>query len=131
MISKRRKWLSCLLALSISIISCQNQTNSEDATESSNSTQIEVQQKDDCNCSNGDADAFAMKIVDDFTRTQDELPSEEARVISIYKPVEKRNNCTWGVTFKISYPFGNTDGLHPDEFIEKHLVCDGKEIYAQ
>jgi hypothetical protein len=91
----------------------------------------ETQKTDKCKCSDSDAERLAYKIVEDFTTTQNELPSDIARVMSKYGQAEKRDNCTWLVTFKISWPFGNTDGAHPDEFVKKRLACDGKEVYVQ
>ena len=85
---------------------------------------------DDCNCSDRDAKNLANQVVNDFTRSQNDLPSEYARIMNI-ESVEKRGNCTWLASFRISWPFGNTDGAHPDEFMRKRFACDGKEIYEQ
>jgi len=85
---------------------------------------------DDCNCSDRDAKDLANQVVNDFTRSQNDLPSEYARIMNI-ESVEKRGNCTWLASFRISWPFGNTDGAHPDEFMRKRFACDGKEIYEQ
>ena len=69
-------------------------------------------------------------MVDNFTKIQNELASDVARVMTI-DDIEKRDNCTWVATFKVSWPFGNTDGAHPDEYLKKRFACDGKEIYEQ
>jgi len=29
------------------------------------------------------------------------------------------------------WPFGNTDGAHPDEYLKKRYACDGKEVYGR
>lgn len=83
-----------------------------------------------CKCSDVDANALASKIVSNFTQSQNQLESQNARVMRI-ELIEKRDNCTWVATFKISWPFGNTDGAHPDSFLKKRFICDGKEIYTQ
>lgn len=81
-----------------------------------------------CACSSTDARSLAYKYTAAFDKIQNELPSDVARVIRV-ESVEERDNCTWVVTFKISWPFGNTDGAHPDEYLKKRYACDGKEVY--
>jgi hypothetical protein len=86
--------------------------------------------KNNCNCTDIDARILATQIESDFRQKQNQLESQYARVMSS-ESIEKRDNCTWVATFKISWPFGNTDGAHPDEFITKRFACDGKEMYIQ
>jgi hypothetical protein len=81
-----------------------------------------------CACRSTDARSLAYKYKAAFDKIQNELPSNAARVIRI-KSVEERDNCTWVVTFKVSWPFGNTDGAHPDEYFKKRYACDGKRVY--
>lgn len=88
------------------------------------------EKKEDCKCSDADVNRLVYKIEQEFTQSQNELESQYARVIRKYS-VEKRENCSWVVIFKISWPYGNTDGAHPDEFVKKRFLCDGKEIYTQ
>lgn len=83
----------------------------------------------DCNCSDLDANALAIQIVNTYTQSQNQLESQYAKVMKI-ESIEKRDNGTWVATFKISWPFGNTDGVHPDTYINKRFACDGKEIYT-
>lgn len=83
-----------------------------------------------CACSSSDVQRVANQVVSNFTMLQNELPSDMARVMRIDE-VDSRDNCTWVVTYKISWPFGNTDGAHPDEYMKKRYACDGKEIYEQ
>lgn len=127
----KNKFIGSALTLIIIFASCTNQTsNSESVKEPSVQEQKTDEKKDDCKCSDVDVNRLASKIEDDFTQTQNQLESQYARVISRIS-VDKRDNCTWVVTFKISWPFGNTDGAHPDEFVKKRFACDGKEIYVQ
>jgi hypothetical protein len=84
-----------------------------------------------CNCTTQDVGRLASKIESDYNHIQDELPSGMAKVMSRFGDPEKRDNCTWIIIFKISWPFGDTDGQHPDEFIKKRVACDGKEVYVQ
>ena len=81
-----------------------------------------------CACSTTEARSLAYKYTAAFDKIQNELPSDVARVIRV-ESVEERNNCAWVVTFKVSWPFGNTDGAHPDEYLKKRYACDGKEVY--
>jgi len=128
---KKNKFISSILALTIVLSSCTNPTsNSESVKEPGTQEQKADEKKDNCKCSDVDVNRLASKIEDDFTQTQNQLESQYARVIR-KESVDKRDNCTWVVTFKISWPFGNTDGAHPDEFIKKRFACDGKEIYVQ
>jgi hypothetical protein len=83
-----------------------------------------------CACTTSDVRRVANQVVNNFTMLQNELPSDMARVIRIDE-VDSRDNCMWVVTYKISWPFGNTDGAHPDEYMKKRYACDGKEIYEQ
>lgn len=125
-----------VLLLSFCFSSCtQNNKNNSSAGSNSVSTNTNNSQNTEstsnsCACSTSDANRLAYQIVDNFTKVQNELPSDVARVISV-ESIEARDNCTWVATFKISWPFGNTDGAHPDEYLKKRFACDGKEIYEQ
>ena len=101
------------------------------ATNNGNDVKNEPSKKHDCACNDSDAQRLADKIVNDYTKSQNELSSDLARVIEINGPIDKRDNCTWVVQFKISYPFGNTDGAHPDQFLTQRFGCDGKQVYTQ
>jgi biopolymer transport protein ExbD len=90
-----------------------------------------VQSDNNCKCSMEDVQRLSFKIISKFTDAENELPSDQAKVIGQFGPIETRDNCTWVITFKISSPWGNSDGLHPDEFIKKRIACDGKEVYVQ
>jgi hypothetical protein len=114
----------------IIFISCNNPSSNSDSTKNNGAQDQNTSDKDNCKCSDSDAKSLAYKIESDFTQTQNQLESQYAKVIST-ESIEKRDNCTWVATFKISWPFGNTDGAHPDEFITKRFACDGKEIYVQ
>jgi hypothetical protein len=100
--------------------------NKKDISTNQN-TEVE---KNNCNCTDSDASILATQIESDFRQKQNQLESQYARVMST-ESIEMRDNCTWVATFKISWPFGNTDGAHPDEFITKRFACDGKEMYIQ
>lgn len=102
----------------------QPSTNSAPSTSSTSTS-------NSCNCPEEDVLRLVRKIESDFTQTQNQLSSEYARTIRQYNRPEKRDNCTWVVTFKVSYPYGNTDGAHPDQLIQKRIACDGKEVYVQ
>ena len=115
-----------LIIISLLLLGCSNPS-----TNNGDNLKNEPSKSNDCACSDFDVQSLANKIVNDFTTTQNELPSELARVMEINGPVDKRDNCTWVVRFKISYPFGNTDGAHPDQYITKRFGCDGKQVYAQ
>jgi hypothetical protein len=124
-------FFSSILILALVLLSCTNPiSNIDTVKEKSAQNQEEDEKKDNCKCTNEDVERLASKIEFDFTQKQNQLESQYARVIS-KESVDKRDNCTWVVTFKISWPFGNTDGMHPDEYIKKRFACDGKEIYVQ
>lgn len=128
---KKRNFTSLLFLPLFLFISCTSSTsNSEVGKQNGAQNQNTNEQKNDCNCSDSDASSLASKIESEFTQTQNQLESQYARVIS-RESIDKKDNCTWVVTFKISWPFGNTDGAHPDEFITKRFACDGKSIYVQ
>ncbi len=120
--------LKLFVLSSIFFLSCsENSSNSNqnsDLTSSPSSAE-----SDNCNCSTSDADRLAYKIVNEYTQTQNQLPSDMARVMS-KQSVEKQDGCSWKVTFKIAWPFGNTDGAHPDEYMTRTFMCNGNEIYA-
>ena len=123
------------LILTAVILLITNCTNSDNAKKSSEqpkkgSTEINKEVKEDCNCSDRDADNLAFKITMDFERSQNELESQDTRKISLYR-MEIRPNCSWVATFEISYPFGNTDGWHEPEYIKKRIMCDGVEVYTE
>jgi hypothetical protein len=116
----------------IHLFSCQTQTSSTDRGGSPGGEQIQSgnSSKPPCACTSSDVRSLANQVVSNFTQIQNDLPSDIARIMRI-EEVESRDNCTWVVTFKISWPFGNTDGAHPDEFVKKRYACDGKEVYEQ
>jgi hypothetical protein len=128
---QKRNYISLLLLPLFLFMSCTNSTsNSEVGKQSDVQNQNTTEKKDDCNCSDSDARSLASKIEREFTQTQNQLESQYARVMSI-ESIDKRDNCTWVVNFKISWPFGNTDGAHPDEYVTQRFACDGKSIYVQ
>lgn len=131
LITKNRFFL--LLSVAILAVSCgsnQDKNSSSGKSQSDNSSSTVSAPANSCACSNADATRLANTFVRNFDQIQNELPSDVARVIRI-DGVDARDNCTWVVTFKISWPFGNTDGAHPDEYIKKRYACDGKEVYEQ
>jgi hypothetical protein len=128
---QKNKFVSTVLLFVLIFASCTNpSSNSEPNKSNGAQEQNTTVKKDDCKCSDSDARSLAYKIESDYTQTQNQLESQYARVIRT-ESIDKRENCTWVATFKISWPFGNTDGAHPDEFITKRFACDGKEIYVQ
>jgi hypothetical protein len=116
----------------INLFSCQTQTSSTEGGGSSGGEQIQSGNSSEpaCVCTSSNVRSLANQVVSNFTQIQNDFPSDIARIMRI-EEVEPRDNCTWVVTFKISWPFGNTDGAHPDEFIKKRYACDGKEVYEQ
>ncbi len=125
------RFANAILLMALIFVSCSNpSSNSESGKNSGAQDQSSNEKKDNCKCSDSDASSLASKIESDYTQTQNQLESQYARVIRT-ESIDKRDNCTWVATFKISWPFGNTDGAHPDEFIKKRFACDGKEIYVQ
>jgi len=119
-----------LIFLSFVITSCQNTPQTDNQQKPST---VNVEKVNSCACSDADASRLAYKIQSDFERSQIQVDSDKAKSISIYGPIEKRDNCTWVATFKISDPLGtfvNPDGTTTDQFIKKRFSCDGKEVYV-
>jgi hypothetical protein len=81
----------------------------------------------ECDCTEQDARKIANKIRNEFTRIQNNRNSEDAKVMSI-KSIEKSSDCDWIINIKVSWPFGNTDGLHPDEYYQKLLKCNNGRL---
>ena len=125
------KYLFPFLMIFFLITSCSNSGDSPQSSEKNKNQEAEPQeqQNESCNCNYADADGVASKIIREFTRRQNELESQDAKIIKLDR-LEKRPDCSWTATFEISYPFGNTDGWHPSEFLRKRFKCDGKEIYT-
>lgn len=117
-----KKCLYSATLLLLATTSCQTGNNTSDQQATLN--------KPDCACTTADAERLAFRITSEFRKTQDQLESGMARIMNVDN-VEKRDNCTWVATFKISWPFGNTDGAHPDELITRRIGCDGREVYVQ
>ena len=117
-----------ILIFALFISSCVNQVDQTRNTESTKEQESTQGSKDDCQCSSNDVNRLANQVIQEFTQTQNELPSEMAKVIR-KESVDKGDDCSWVVTFKISWPFGNTDGAHPDEFLRKSVSCNGTEAY--
>ncbi len=86
--------------------------------------------KNKCYCNRPDMESLANKFMSNFTEIQNTLDSDQARIISL-ESITDNGNCTWQVIFKISWPFGNTDGAHPDEYISKTGFCNSQQIYLQ
>ena len=119
---KTIKLLSSISTVIIILTSCSNPTsNSEKPKEPNVQEQIV-----ECKCSDMDVQRLVNTIERDFRQSQNALESEYARLIST-ESIDKRDNCTWVVTFKIYWPFG----AHPDEYVKKRVACDGKEVYTQ
>jgi hypothetical protein len=120
--------LKLFVLSSIFFLSCSG--NSSDSNQNSDpSSTPSSAVSDNCNCSTSDANRLAYKMIKEYTQIQNQLPSEMARVMS-QQSVEKQDGCSWKVTFKIAWPFGNTDGAHPDEYVTRTFMCNGSEIYA-
>jgi hypothetical protein len=115
-----------LFTLTVAAILCSCNVSESKEQKPAEQTKVESQ----CNCSDRDAGKLAFKMIDDFNQTQNAVSSQYARVMNIAQMPSKTNDCTWYVKFKISYPFGNTDGMHPDQFIEKRILCDGQKVYV-
>jgi len=127
--SNRQLSLCLLNAILIFLLpACNEQLKSTPAEEQSTITNSSNSAGTTCACSSSDARSLAYKYTAAFDKIQNELPSDMAKVISV-ESVEERDNCTWVITFKVSWPFGNTDGAHPDEYLKKSYACDGKEVY--
>ncbi|MEO5947090.1 MAG: hypothetical protein ABIP79_09755 [Chitinophagaceae bacterium] len=107
--------------------SCKNSSNRKDSKDESETKPAET---NNCKCSQKDAEWLVSKIEIDFAKSQFDVDSQDARVLREIK-LEKRPNCTWVATFELSYPFGNTDGMHPSETIKKRFICDGIELYTE
>ena len=121
------KSLSLILLL---FSSCTNiSSNSNSSQNPDINSKSDAIAESDCKCTTADANKLAYSIMNEFTQTQNRLPSDMARVIN-KSSLEKNDDCTWTATFKISWPFGNTDGAHPDEYISKKFMCNGSEIYV-
>jgi hypothetical protein len=122
--------LKSLLLFSILFTSCTSiSTNSNSTQNSVGASKSNTSGDSDCKCTTADANRLANNIMNAFTQTQNQLPSDMARVIN-KESINKNDDCTWVASFKISWPFGNTDGAHPDEYITKKFVCNGTEIYV-
>jgi len=83
-----------------------------------------------CNCKQSDIESLAYKFIKEFDNVQNNLDSDVARTISL-QGIHDNGNCTWQVEFRISWPFGNTDGAHPDEYITKTGFCNSHQVYLQ
>lgn len=128
----KNKMFILLIALTVLVGACNNSGDKTQPAEEqkTNAPDSKMETKDDCNCSRNDANGLASKIVREFEQSQNELESQYARVMRLDR-LEQRPDCSWVATFEISWPFGNTDGMHPSEFIKKRFLCDGVEIYSQ
>lgn len=108
-------------------VSCVN-TNSSKTTDTSAAK--ESPKESGCNCKKADIESLAYKFIREFDKTQNNLDSDLARTISL-QGIRDNGNCTWQVEFRVSWPFGNTDGAHPDEFITKTGYCNSNQVYLQ
>ncbi len=124
------------IAIVFALISCVNSNSSksnssvtnQNNASSSNSNNTSNEPK--CNCKKSDIESLANKFMSNFDQVQNNLSSDIARTISL-ESISDNGNCTWHVKFRISWPFGNTDGAHPDEYISKTGTCDANEVYLQ
>lgn len=120
-------FVSILSAIFVGFISCVN-TN---ASKSSDTNDIkEKTSESGCSCKRSDIESVAYKFIHEFDRIQYNLDSDKARTISL-QGIHDNGNCTWQVEFRVSWPFGNTDGAHPDEYITKTGFCNSNQVYLQ
>ena len=114
-------------------ISCNNSksNNPVDNDNTGESAQShEKNQNSGCNCEKSNIESVAYKFMREFNETQNNVDSDVARTISLDE-IRDNGNCTWQVQFKVSWPFGNTDGAHPDEFITKIGFCNSNQVFIQ
>ncbi len=78
-----------------------------------------------CKCSDNDAKSLAYQIIRDFRISQNNVESDLAKELKLDN-IDKRENCTWVVTFKMLEGYAGDYGL-----IKKRFACDSKEIYVQ
>lgn len=123
-------FLICLLSLltCLGLVSCVN-SNSANSIDTVVVNKPEIKESG-CKCKQSDIETLAYKYINEFDNVQNNLDSDVARTISL-QGIQDNGNCTWQVEFRISWPFGNTDGAHPDEYITKTGFCNFNQVYLQ